>query len=130
MASWKELRDHVVSNYKVQDDQGFMMTLNFDVGENRSQLVFLLHQTLREGSEHWVRIESAIGDLSSVPLIPLLREVDQTICGGIGAVQDLVTFRHSVPLENLDLNEFERPLMLVVATADRLEHKLVGGDRY
>lgn len=130
MASWKELRDHVAANYKIADERDRMIRLLFDAGNNRSQVVFLWHHALRDGTEDWVQIESPIGDLANVPFIPLMREVDKTLCGGIGATGDIVTYRHSVPLENLDLNEFERPLMLVVMTADRLEHKLVGADRF
>ncbi len=42
----------------------------------------------------------------------------------------LLTIRHSVPLLNLNINEFERPLALVTTTADRFERELTGGDRY
>jgi hypothetical protein len=34
----------------------------------------------------------------------------------------------AVPLLNID--EFERPLLLVTVTAERLERELVGGDKY
>ena len=43
---------------------------------------------------------------------------------------DLVTFRHSLPLANLNINEFESPLALVTTTADRLEQAFTGGDRF
>jgi hypothetical protein len=39
-------------------------------------------------------------------------------------------YRHAVPLANLDVNEFERPLELVTLAADRLEHSISGGDVY
>ena len=54
----------------------------------------------------------------------------RTVCGGIAAMGDLVTVRHSVPLLNLDINEFERPLGLVTGTADRLEQQFQGGDQF
>jgi len=43
---------------------------------------------------------------------------------------NLVTFRHSVPLLNLNINEFESPLALVTETADLLESTFTGGDRF
>jgi hypothetical protein len=35
-----------------------------------------------------------------------------------------------VPLANLDINEFERPLHLITVAADQLEKDLVGGDAF
>ncbi len=128
MTSWTQLRKLVDKKYKIADEQNGLITLLFDLGNDRSQMVFLWHAKLMGGREDWVQIESPIGKVDKMPFVPLMRETAKTICGGIGATGDMVTYRHSVPLENLDLNEFERPLMLVVSTADRLEHKLVGGD--
>lgn len=130
MADWRSLTLYVRANYKVAEETDRMMKLLFGVGGGRSQMVFLWHQTLIGGAEDWVQIESPIGKIEEVSLVPLMREVAETVCGGIGATGDFVTFRHSVPLMNLDMNEFERPLQLVVTTADRLEHRLVGGDRF
>jgi hypothetical protein len=52
----------------------------------------------------------------------------ETMCGGIGATGELVTVRHAAPLVNMDINELERPLLLVTTTADRLERQFQGGD--
>jgi drug/metabolite transporter (DMT)-like permease len=53
------------------------------------------------------------------------------ILGGLAlAGGNIVTFRHSVPLEDLSINEFEAPLALVTGTADRLEQALTGGDKF
>lgn len=52
------------------------------------------------------------------------------MCGGLAIVNDFLMVRHTVPLLNLNLNEFERPLLLVTTTADDLEQELVGGDRF
>ena len=49
---------------------------------------------------------------------------------GLALVGNLVTFRHSLPLENLNINEIESPLALVTTTADQLERALTGGDRF
>jgi hypothetical protein len=42
----------------------------------------------------------------------------------------VLTIRHAVPLANLNINEFERPLSLVTNTADQLERQLTGADEY
>ena len=43
---------------------------------------------------------------------------------------NMVTFRHSLPLDDLNIAEFESPLALVTTTADQLEKALVGGDKF
>lgn len=130
MAAWTDLVAYIRSNYKIADEQPDMIKLLFEVGGLRSQVVLLWHLTLAGGNEEWVQIESAIGELGSVDLGRALQEIGQTVCGGLATLGNLVTFRHAVPLLNLNINEFERPLELVTTTADHLERLLTGGDRY
>ena len=52
------------------------------------------------------------------------------MCGAVAVIQDTVIFRHSVPLENLDVNEFESPLALVTTAADYIESMVTGADEY
>ena len=52
------------------------------------------------------------------------------VCGGVAVINDVVIFRHSVPLANLDVNEFERPLHLVTMAADYLETQVTGLDQF
>lgn len=130
MASWTELTDYVRSNYKIADERPNMLKMIFKTGGLRSQLVFLTRQALMDGVEEWVQIESPFADADKVDLRRALQQVGETVCGGAGMVGDVVTIRHAVPLVNLDINEFERPLGLVTTTADRLERELVGGDEF
>jgi hypothetical protein len=130
MASWTALVDYVRRQYKVADEQPGMMKLVFDVGDMRSQVVFLWRMPLQNGTEEWVQIESPFGEINSVDLRAAVVAMSKLVCGGLAAVGDLVTVRHSVPLENMDINEFERPLTLVLGTADNLERQLTGGDDF
>jgi hypothetical protein len=41
---------------------------------------------------------------------------------------NLVLFRHSIPLGDTELDGFERPFRLVVGIADRMEEQLNGAD--
>jgi hypothetical protein len=130
MASWTELTDYVRANYKIADEKPNMLKMIFRTDGLRSQVVLLVRDTLMDGVEEWVRIESPFADADKVDLRRALQQVGQTVCGGAGMVGDVVTIRHAVPLVNLDVNEFERPLQLVLTTADRLERELVGGDEF
>jgi hypothetical protein len=130
MVTWSALTEYVRSHYKISDEKPGSLKLVFDVGDLRSQVVFLWRMTLNDGAEDWVQIESPFGRLDSVNLRGAIDSMGQTVCGGIAALGELVTVRHSVPLLNLDINEFERPLALVTGTADRLEQQFQGGDQF
>ncbi|MFE9655196.1 hypothetical protein [Micromonospora sp. NPDC006431] len=130
MATWADLTRYVRSNYKIADERPNLIKLVFETGNLRSQAVLLWHLTLADGEEEWVQIESFFGEVGSVDLVQALQEVGNTVCGGMAVAGDMLTFRHAVPLLNLNINEFERPLALVTSTADRLERILTGADRY
>ena len=131
MATWTDLLAYVRSHYTVAEEEAGWIKMIFDVGELRSQVVFLQRHALMDGAEEWLVIESPFGELGEVDLPRVLGEVGQTVVGGMALVAGhILTVRHAVPLENLNINEFERPLALVTTTADRLERNFVGGDEY
>jgi hypothetical protein len=130
MATWGDVLTYVRSSYKIADEKPDAIKLVFEVGGLRTQVVMLWHLTLAGGREEWVQIESPIGNIASVDLRRALEAVGDTVCGGLGKLGDLVTFRHAVPLDNININELEVPLALVTSTADDLERNLVGGDQY
>jgi hypothetical protein len=131
MATWQDVTEYVRSHYKIAgEEKGLMIKLVFETGEMRSQLVLLTHHTLLDDAEEWLQISSPVASLGQVDLEKFLEEVGDTVCGGGALVGDLLIVRHAVPLLNLNINEFERPLTLVTTTADRLERELVGGDKY
>ena len=83
-----------------------------------------------DGDEEWIEIESPIGRFGEISLADALEKTSNMVCGNLGKTGDHVTLVHSAPIENLDVNEFERPLRLIVTSADRLERELTGADRY
>jgi hypothetical protein len=129
MASWNDLSAYVHRTYKIADENENMIKLVFETGNLRSQVVVLWHMTLSDGEE-WVQVESPFAEIGSVNLAQALQHVGNTVCGGMALLGNMVTFRHSLPLANLNINEFESPLMLVTKTADDLENALVGGDKF
>jgi hypothetical protein len=130
MATWYEVVDYVRSHYKIADESSNKVKLLFNTEGLRSQLVFLWRNALLDGEEEWLQIESPFAQLGSANLQQVLEEVGNVVCGGAALNGNHLTIRHAVPLANVDINEFERPLILVTATADRLEKQLVGGDKY
>lgn len=131
MATWRDLRAIVKSSrYEITKDEPGMIQLIFDIDNGRSQVVYLWHRRLVKGTEDWLVIESAFAHIDEIDLGKALDEAGNMVCGGVVAVGDSLVYRHAVPLANLDVNEFRRPLELVTLAADRLEHRLGGGDAY
>lgn len=128
MATWNDLVGYVKTHYKIAEENPNMLKLLFETQNMRSQVVLIWHLTLRGGNEDWIQIESGIGELGKLDLSRALQMVGNTVCGGLATAGGVVTFRHSVPLENLNINEFESPLALVVNTADLFENQLTGED--
>lgn len=129
MATWTDLVSYVNNTYKVADQQPNMVKLVFETGNLRSQVVILWHQELGNG-EQWVQIESPFGEVGQVDLTAALARIGNTVCGGMAQAGNLVTFRHSIPLDNIQISEFESPLQLVTTTADALEQMFTGGDKF
>ncbi|WP_086822968.1 hypothetical protein [Allokutzneria sp. NRRL B-24872] len=137
MATWVDLVRYVKAAYRViSEEDGELRILyrfepNFDgMGDEREQVV-VIHREILDGKHEWVQIVSPCGLVSEIDLKRFMEEVGHTtVAGGAAIIGDHVVVRHSLPLENLDPNEFDDPLQLVVGTADELEEKFVGGDDY
>lgn len=112
MARWSDLVNYVRSNYKIADEGNGMLKLVFGLGDNRSQIVFLWHQMLQDRTEEWVQIESPFAEIGQVSLHKALEAAGNKVCGGAIASGNHLFFRHAVPLADMSLNEFERPLNL------------------
>jgi hypothetical protein len=53
-----------------------------------------------------------------------------TVVGAAVIMGEHLTLRHSLPLVNLDINEFVDPLELVAGSAEYLEQQITGRDEY
>lgn len=128
MATWQQLTQYIAQTHKYEWLGDACIKMEFGVGDGRSQTVLVEQQVLGDAQEQWAVLSSAIGELHRIDLLALLRAAGRMICGGLtaGGDGDLLLFRHSVLLTSLDIEEFERPLLLVTGTADRLEQQFVG----
>lgn len=130
MATWGDLVAFVRSEYRVTkvEDEEIRVEVEFD--DNRRQVV-VIYREVFDRKEEWVQLVSPCGKAAEVSLRELLAELGQTaVCGGAVVMGEYVAIRHSLPLENLDINEFTDPLALIAGVADELEEKFTGGDGY
>jgi hypothetical protein len=103
-----------------------------DEDENfgRSQSVVVARNVL-DRREDWVQIASPFARVDQVDLWAVLKEVGTTmVVGGVAIVGEFLVLRHSLPLVNLDINEFVDPLTLLTGSAESLERQFLGTDEF
>jgi hypothetical protein len=118
------------TEYRIIEDNDNEVRILVEYEDDRSQIVIIYHEEL-DDSEDWVQVVSVIGRVADVDLRKLLEELGQTsvVCGAV-IIGDHVVLRHSLPLLNLDINEFTDPLNFVAETADHLEEMFFRDDDY
>lgn len=130
MATWEDLLAFVRTEYRIVEDTGDEVRVMVEYEDGRSQVIVLCREVL-DRREEWVQVASVCGLVRDVDLQRLLAEIGETsvVCGVV-IMGEHVVLRHSLPLENLDINEFTDPLTFVADTADQLEEIFFGGDGY
>ncbi|HEX5403826.1 MAG TPA: hypothetical protein VFX16_16180 [Pseudonocardiaceae bacterium] len=130
MATWGDLVTFVRTEYRVSRVEQDEIRVEVEFEDERRQAVVIYREVLDQ-KEEWVQIASPCGKAAEVNLLAMLTEIGQTaVCGGLVIMGEHVAVRHSLPLANLDINEFVDPLALVAGVADELEEKFTGGDGY
>jgi hypothetical protein len=132
VATWDELAEYVRAEYEVISDKPGEIRLlyTFDEDNDRTQVMIVAREELDRKYE-WVQIATPLGLARSVDLHTLLEAIgNTTVSGGAAIMGEHIVIRHSLPLENLDINEFTDPLTLIAGAADELESEFFGGDEY
>lgn len=127
MATWDELRAALGRAYDVVDLGVRAVGLTFAVNSVRARSVLVSYA---EDSERlaWAHLDAPVGPLDGIELASALDVADQAICGGLSRARlgstDYLTVRHSVPLANLHWDDVDRPLRLVLLTAEAVAERL------
>ncbi|RSM85038.1 hypothetical protein DMH04_19500 [Kibdelosporangium aridum] len=132
MATWDELAEYVRTEYEVisETPEEIRLLYTFDEESDRTQVMIVAREELDRKYE-WVQIATPLGLARNVDLHALLEAIGHTtVSGGAAIMGDHIVIRHSLPLENLDINEFTDPLTLIAGAADELESEFFGGDEY
>jgi hypothetical protein len=127
MATWQQVKSYIYANYNVSKDSGEMITLLFDTGNGRSQLVFVGLLDIGEYSS--IRFSSPFAQWGNVSPERVLRATESTGVG-ICSVGDYLTTTHSQLLATIDEAEIDWPMVYVTSTADALEQQLGQGDAF
>jgi hypothetical protein len=137
VATWAELVGFIRHEYEIIGDEPDEVRIlvryrtdEDDEQSGRSQMVVVAREIL-DRREEWVQIASPFAHVHEVDLRAVLEEVgNTTVVGGVAILGDYVVLRHSLPLINLDINEFVDPLELVTGSAEMLERQFIGRDNF
>lgn len=136
MADWGDLVAYIRHSYDVIQYKPDEVRIRVSFAEDeedilgRRQIMVVAHEIL-DRREDWVQIATPFARVEQVSLHEVLTEVGNTIVvGGVVLMGDYVVLRHSLPLINLDINEFTDPLQLVASAAEELERRFTGRDDY
>lgn len=136
MAEWGDLVAYIRQSYDVvhYEPDEVRIRVSFAQDEDdvqaRRQIMVVAHEVL-DKKEDWVQIATPFALVGEVDLREVLTEAGNTmVVGGVVAMGDYLVLRHSLPLINLDINEFTDPLHLVASGAEQLEHRFTGRDEY
>ncbi len=131
MATWDDLVEFIRTEYRVVSQTPDEIRVEFEwEDEDRSQVVIVAREVLDRKYE-WVQILTPIGLARDCDLHRVLEAIGHTtIACGAAIMGEHIVVRHSLPLENLDINEFVDPLTLIAGAADDLESEFFGGDDY
>ena len=103
------------------------MSLNFETGPGRSQMLFIAHIEADEFSA--VLFSSPFASWSQVSGDRALRATEQ-VSAGIRSIGDYIVVSHSQLLSTIDEPEIDLSMVLVVNQADQLERALGLGDQF
>jgi hypothetical protein len=130
VTNWTDVINYVRARYEVLEETDGWLRFRLETSGDRSQQV-TVHHVPKEDGEAWLEISSPVGRADDIDLRRLLELAGTSIVGGAAVVSGVALLKHTVPLADLSVREeFERPLELVVASADAFEHELTRADQY
>jgi len=134
MATYREFEAFVRSEYEVKTNpkdapKGFMC-LEIPCPNDRSHIVFVHPGTELKNAGEIADIIAMFGELSGSKLEKALESTMMLPLGGLVKINDMIALRHSIPLSDIDESEIAKALLFTAMSADLLEAKFVGGDKY
>jgi hypothetical protein len=130
VTTWTDVINYVRTRYEVLEETESWLRFRFDTKGDRSQQVAVHHLYDPDGPE-LIEISSSVGRADDIDLRRLLELAGTAPVGGAAVVDGVALLKHAVPLADLSIHdEFEHPLSVVVAHADRFERELTRSDEF
>jgi hypothetical protein len=130
MATWNDVVNHLKAEHNCNQVSAEILTITFDMGNGRSQLV-IVESDGNDKIGEFACVSSPVGSIKNLnKLEAYCREATNWVMGGIVIGGEYILLRDSFPLLNLDVNELQASLLVILAAADQIEAKVTGGDTY
>lgn len=134
MATYREFEAFVKANYPVRKNpkdapKGFMC-LEVPCPNDRSHVVFVHPGAKIDKFGEFADVVAMFGSLSGSKLDKALEAAMAMPLGGLVKIHDVLALRHSIPLADIDESEIRKALLFTAMSADILEAKFVGGDKF
>lgn len=123
MATWTQVKQFLYQNYAVQSDDGDMMTLVIGVTDNRTQLVSVMM------GDSIIIINSPVASVGEVTPERVLAATEGCLLG-VKRLAGMYMVSAVAPVEDMNEEELNTPLLYAALTADGLERTLGIGDKY
>ena len=130
MTTWTDVINYVRTRHEVLEDTGSWLRFRLECDGGRTQQVAVHHVPDLDGAE-WLEISSPVGHADAIDLRRLLELAGESTVGAAAVVDGVALLKYTAPLEDLSvLDEFARPLELLVARVDTLEQELTQADEF
>jgi hypothetical protein len=132
MATYKQFEAYIRKNFKVLPNKdapkGFMV-MGFNLPNGRSHVIFIAPSGSSDELGDVATLLAPIGKLNAKQIDAAL-----TMCFdmpyGLVKADAAVFVKTALILENIDENEIEIPIRSIIISADILEEKILGVDRF
>ncbi len=130
VTTWIDVINFVRTRYEVLEESDGWLRFRLHGPSDRTQQATVHHLAELDGGS-WIEISSPVGWADSIDLRKFLELAGGSAVGGAAVVDGVALLKHTVPLEDLSIQEeFEPPLKAVVARADAFEHELTAADEF
>jgi hypothetical protein len=127
MSNWEGLRNWARGYYTLAHDEPTWFSTVVSYDDGRSQMVLVSHFEYLD--KDWVQLRSAICEENELSAkLALKKNAELGAIGGIGLLDGRYYLFHSVPLEDMNEDEFIIPMNAIAASADVLETSHSGGN--
>jgi hypothetical protein len=128
VTTWVDVINYIRTRYETMEEKDDWLRFRLDTRDRRTQQV-TVHRVWDDSGSAWVEISSPVGRADEIDLRRLLELAGTSTVGGAAVVDGVALLKHTAPLADLDVREeFERPLMLVVAHTDAFRDELTRPD--
>jgi hypothetical protein len=127
MATWKQIKDFIRSNYKSQKDEGDFFQMTFELEGDRSQVVFI-QKTKSQNGSLWIQISSPVGLIEDDEINDALEMLNDKMCGGMVKIGECHFIRECMSIDDLSPEQFVSIMEIIVGVADEMEERFIGND--